>query len=132
MPASDTSEKGLESLIVTALIGPHGEAVPTGDSASMPGLSYSSTGYVLGHPQDYDRDHAVDRAKLLTFLHTTQPQMFAQLGLTHVGPSRLKFLDRLQGEIAKRGVVDVLRKGIKHGPRSGGCRPLLRHALTGQ
>jgi len=27
-----------------------------------------------------------------------------------------QFLSRLQGEIAKRGVVDVLRKGINHGP----------------
>ena len=39
-------------------------------------------------------------------------------GTRHDGPPRLKFLARLQGEIAKRGVVDVLRKGIKHGPAS--------------
>ena len=31
-------------------------------------------------------------------------------------PTRQKFLARLQGEIGKRGVIDVLRKGIKHGP----------------
>jgi len=33
-------------------------------------------------------------------------------------PSRTQFLARLQGEIAKRGVIDVLRKGIKHGASS--------------
>ncbi len=118
MQTTDTSEKGLESLIVAALTGPRSDVVPTGDDVRMPGLSYGGAGYVLGHPQDYDRDHAVDRAKLLTFLQTTQPHVFMQLGLANAGPSRLKFLARLQGEIAKRGVVDVLRKGIKHGPAS--------------
>ena len=32
------------------------------------------------------------------------------------GPTRRKFLARLQGEISKRGTIDVLRHGIKHGP----------------
>jgi len=30
--------------------------------------------------------------------------------------NRLKFLTRLSGEIGKRGVIDVLRKGLEHGP----------------
>ena len=30
--------------------------------------------------------------------------------------NRLKFLARLSGEIGKRGVIDVLRKGVEHGP----------------
>ena len=29
---------------------------------------------------------------------------------------RRKFLARLQGEVSKRGVIDVLRKGVKDGP----------------
>src|SRR5205814_10018754 len=33
------------------------------------------------------------------------------------GPTRRKFLARLQGEISKRGVIDVLRHGVKHGPQ---------------
>jgi hypothetical protein len=32
--------------------------------------------------------------------------------------ARQKFLARLQGEIARRGVIDMLRHGIKHGPLS--------------
>src|SRR6266478_854946 len=99
MQTTDTSEKGLESLIVAALTGPCSDVVPTGDDVRMPGLSYGGAGYVLGHSQDYDRDHAVDCAKLLTFLQTTQPHVFTQLGLANAGPSRLKFLARLQGEI---------------------------------
>ena len=31
------------------------------------------------------------------------------------GPERRKFLARLQGEISKRGTIDVLRHGIRHG-----------------
>lgn len=34
------------------------------------------------------------------------------------GPNRAKFLARLQGEVAKRGVIDVLRNGVRHGPVS--------------
>jgi type I restriction enzyme R subunit len=30
--------------------------------------------------------------------------------------NRLKFLARLSGEIGKRGVIDVIRKGLDHGP----------------
>ena len=31
------------------------------------------------------------------------------------GPTRRNFLARLQGEISKRGIIDVLRHGVKHG-----------------
>lgn len=96
MPATDTSEKGLEGLIVASLT--------------------SAAGYAQGDPADYDRDHAVDLAKFLAFLRATQPRAFDQLGLDEDGPRRQQFLAQLQGEIAKRGVVDVLRKGVKHGP----------------
>jgi type I restriction enzyme R subunit len=41
---TDTSEKGLESLIVESLV--------------------KDAGYRLGHSKDYDRDHAVDLAQL--------------------------------------------------------------------
>lgn len=93
---TDTSEKGLESLIVASLV--------------------QSAGYVQGDSKDYDREYAVDLPKLLQFLAATQPDAYAQLGIAESGPKRTQFLHRLQGEIAKRGVVDVLRCGIKHGP----------------
>jgi len=56
-------------------------------------------------------------AKLLAFLRSTQPEAVAQLGLEDEA-KRLKFLHRLQGEVAKRGVIDVLRSGVKDGPVS--------------
>jgi type I restriction enzyme, R subunit len=123
MATTDTSEKGLESLIVKALTGiqlgdPPGDEEPTGDVAAEPSAPYGGAGYVLSDTKDYDRDYAVDFAKLLAFLNATQPKVVDQLRLAEDGPPRLKFLARLQGEIAKRGVVDVLRKGIQHGPAS--------------
>ena len=93
---TDTTEKGLESLIVQSLV--------------------NEAGYIQGGPQDYDREHAVDLAKLLQFLAATQPDAYEALGIDEEGPKRTQFLHRLQGEIAKRGVVEVLRGGIKHGP----------------
>ena len=115
MATSDTSEKGLESLIVRDLTG-----FPPRDFTRSPESReespYGGAGYVAGNPLDYDRDYAVDFTKLLSFLQATQPQAVEQLGLADDGPPRLKFLARLQGKIAKRGIVDVLRKGIHHGP----------------
>jgi type I restriction enzyme R subunit len=54
--------------------------------------------------------------QLRAFLTATQEKLIAAVDLDHDSPTRQKFLARLQGEIGKRGVIDVLRNGIKHGP----------------
>jgi type I restriction enzyme R subunit len=114
MPTTDTSEKGLETLIVESMTGMPKSIPATGlADAGLGGLD-KDIGYILGNPSDYDREHAVDRFKLLSFLQETQPITFSQLGLGEAGSKRREFLVRLQGEIAKRGVIDVLRKGIQH------------------
>jgi type I restriction enzyme R subunit len=118
MPTTDTSEKGLEAIIVALLTGQTDDGAPAPRRARERAAPYGGAGYVEGDPRDYDRAHAVDLAKLLAFLRATQPKAIAQLGLAEDGPKRLQFLARLQGEIAKRGVVDVLRKGVRHGPAS--------------
>jgi type I restriction enzyme R subunit len=116
MPTADTSEAGLEALIVRHLVG-SAPGIPTpGGAAGEARPAYAGAGYVEGDPKDYDRDHAVDFSKLLDFLRATQPEVVEQFGLENDGPEKLKFLNRLQGEVAKRGIVDVLRKGIGHGP----------------
>jgi type I restriction enzyme R subunit len=58
----------------------------------------------------------VDLAQLAAFLRVTQPKAAEALALEEESPARHKFLARLQGEVSKRGVVDVLRRGVKHGP----------------
>lgn len=67
---TDTSEQGLESLIVAALVGPAPE--PSG-AAHDAARSYGA-GYVLGQSQDYDADHALDLAKLWAFLKNSDRQ----------------------------------------------------------
>jgi type I restriction enzyme, R subunit len=63
---TDNSEKGLETLIVAALTGREPEPEPTGEEIRLRPLPYGGADYVEGDPRDYDREHAVDLAKLLT------------------------------------------------------------------
>ena len=53
--------------------------------------------------------------QLSVFLGATQPGAAESLGLGEDGPARRKFLSRLRGEVSKRGTVDVLRHGVRHG-----------------
>jgi type I restriction enzyme R subunit len=91
---TDTSEKGLESLIVADM---------------------KAAGWLPGDTGNYEREYAVDLGQLRTFLHETQRRIADTLDLDRDSPTRRKFLTRLQGEIEKRGIIDVLRKGVKHG-----------------
>ncbi|MCP5515617.1 MAG: type I restriction endonuclease subunit R, partial [Spirochaetales bacterium] len=93
---SDMSEKGLETVIAESLV--------------------NDAGYIKGNPKDYDREHAIDLVQLIEFIRETQPGTFDYLSLGSDNPKRIKFLHRLQGEIAKRGVIDVLRLGVHDGP----------------
>ena len=115
MTTTDTSERGLERLICTALAG-HPCEPPAAGTAAEPPAGYGGVGWSGGNPHDYDREYCVDVVQLRAFLRATQPKAADSLGLSEDGPTRRKFLARLQGEIAKRGTIDVLRHGIKHGP----------------
>lgn len=115
MPPTDTSEAGLERLIVDHLTRALLPPTTVGNTQDEWDESRAG-GYVRGLPQDYDRLHALDTTKLLDFLRATQPTIVEQFALDIDGPPRAKFLDRLRGEIAKRGVIDVFRKGIDHYP----------------
>jgi len=82
-----------------------------------PAAAYGGTGWICGNPGDYDREYCVDLTQLGAFLRGTQPKVADSVSLDQDGPTRRKFLARLQGEISKRGVIDVLRHGVKHGPQ---------------
>ena len=110
---TDTTERGLESLICAALAGDPDDKTESGDAGDRP-ATYSA-GWLHGNSHDYDREFCVDLSHLSTFLNLTQPEVAESLDLAQENPTRRKFLARLQGEIAKRGAIDVLRRGIKHG-----------------
>ena len=113
---TDVSEKGLETLIVRHMTGTHGVAVTPVSLGEKP--EAAGTGYLAGSPKDYDRAQALDVPQLFAFLRVTQPVAFQKLAMTDDPKdiNRLKFLARLSSEIGKRGVVNVLRKGVEHGP----------------
>lgn len=96
MASTNTKESGLESLIVQWLV--------------------EQNGYEQGTNDDYSREYAVDETRLLRFLSETQQDEMAKLGVFSSNLKKAKFLDRLRGEIAKRGVIDVLRNGMKMYP----------------
>jgi len=114
---SDTSERGLERLICKSLTG---EACDPGsiraDVVREPSVPYGGSGWTGSRPENYSREYCIDLTQLRLFLQQTQPQVAEAVDIVNDGPTRRKFLGRLQGEISKRGVVDVLRSGIKDGP----------------
>ena len=117
--STDTTEKGLETLIVRHLSGVDGLAVPPNTLADV-SPPYGGIGYLAGSAQDFDRAHALDAHQLFAFLQATQPDAVKKLGVTNLNDpkdlNRIKFLTRLSSEIGKRGIVDVLRKGVDHYP----------------
>jgi type I restriction enzyme, R subunit len=90
---TNTKESGLESLIVDYLV--------------------KNNGYEQGQNSDYNKEYAIDENRLLKFLQDTQPDKLETLGVFKSEGSKTKFLNRLQGEITKNGIIDVLRKGVK-------------------
>ena len=111
---TDTSERGLERLICTALTGHPCDPLLPGEVRERP-ATYGA-GWIGGATEAYDREYCVDLVQLSAFLRETQPKAAEALDLGQDNPTRRKFLARLQGEITKRGTIDVLRHGIKHGP----------------
>ena len=122
---TDTTEKGLETLIIRHMTGADGlfldlptsvEDAPDEKAAGLAG----GNGWIAGHPNDYDRAHCLDVRQLFAFLHATQPDTLKKLGISNYRDgkdiARQKFLSRISAEIGKRGVIDVLRRGIDHGP----------------
>jgi len=119
MATTDTSEKGLESLIVRHMTGTDG-LEPAGSHVALAPAPLGGTGYLAGSPKDYDRAHALDVHQLFAFLRATQPEAFKRLAMQDAHDARdinrIRFLTRLSSEIGNRGVVDVLRKGVDHHP----------------
>ena len=93
MAFTNTKESGLEALIVKWLV--------------------EQNGYEEGSNTDYSKEYVVDETRLFRFLSDTQPKEMDKLGVFYSETKKRQFMNRLQGEIAKRGVIDVLRNGVK-------------------
>ena len=91
MPAKPT-EKGFETQIEEHLL---------------------SHGYVQGSPGDFNRDFALDVRLLFDFLEDTQTDKMNKLREIYKDQYRMKIVTRLHQELNHRGLIDVLRHGIK-------------------
>lgn len=96
MAFTDKTEKGFETLIVNWLV--------------------DQNGYEQGTNDDYNKEYTVDETRLFRFLNDTQPREMAKLSVNSSDQKKRQFLNRLSGEIAKRGIIDVLRNGVKAYP----------------
>jgi type I restriction enzyme R subunit len=70
---TDTSEKGLESLIVRAMTGRTDLLSPAHVATETSVPVSGGTGWLLGDASHYDREHCVDLVQLRGFLMATQP-----------------------------------------------------------
>lgn len=95
---TNVKESGLESLLVNWLV--------------------NHNGYEQGQNRDYNTEYALDTTRLFRFLKNTQPDAMKKLQLETNPQKTAQFLARVRDEITKRGIVDVLRKGIKAYPAS--------------
>lgn len=93
---SNTKESGIEALIVDYLV--------------------KVNGYEQGENKDYNKEYAIDETRLFRFLLNTQPEKLETLGVFKSEINKTKFLNRLQGEIKKKGIIDILRTGVKFYP----------------
>lgn len=87
---SKTNEASLEVLIEEHLKGPQ-------------------AGYTTAYPTDYDRELCLMPRAVWAFIERTQPDNYAIL--QRRGPA--KFIKRLAEQVKLRGVIDVLRQGVK-------------------
>jgi len=91
---TNTKEIGLESLIVNYLV--------------------NQNGYQLGTNADYNKEFAIDEKRLFEFLQATQADKLEILHILDSDLQKIKFLNKLKQELAARGIIDVLRKGMRY------------------
>ena len=84
---TDTSEKGLEALIVADMTG-RTDASPGGGFSEEPGPFVGLHNWLLGDPKAYDRAWTIDLAQLRAFVAVTQPPLVAALDLGNDSPAR--------------------------------------------
>ena len=90
MKTTDTSEKGFQKLIVKELI--------------------EKQGYIETKSNEFDKEFCINKADLLAFIKASQGVNYDVIQKKGIRP----FLSRLNNKIKKEGIIEVLRKGVKH------------------
>jgi len=90
MAFTDTSEKGFQNYIVKQLI--------------------EQNSFIETYSLDFDKEFCINPMQLWKFIQKTQPDTYEWIEKKGKRP----FLVRLDEKLRKLGVIEVLRKGIKH------------------
>ncbi|MEI6708096.1 MAG: type I restriction endonuclease [Methylococcales bacterium] len=90
MKFTDTSEKGFQQFITHYLV--------------------TEQHFIETAPADFDREFCIHTKQLLAFIAATQPDAYAMIQKK----GERGFLVRLDEKIKTSGVIEVLRKGVKH------------------
>lgn len=93
MAALDRSEKRFESDIEEYLL--------------------TECGYIKGNQATYDKDKAVDLLLMRTFIANTQPKAWERFCKIYGEDTDKQLYKRFNEEVEARGLIDVLRKGVK-------------------
>jgi type I restriction enzyme R subunit len=118
----DISERSFEEAIACGLLQYGPDACP-GDAGGVyeTALVYGENvpgRYRRRAPEDYDRALCLIPRDVVDFILATQPKEWQRLKEHHGAEVKDRFLKRLSQEIDRRGVLDVLRNGIK----DSGCK----------
>ena len=91
---TDTSEKNLETILVSYLSDVHG--------------------YEEGVSENYNKDYALDTERVKRFILSTQKKKAENTACFASEMSERKFFTELNKQLATRGITDVLRKGFRY------------------
>lgn len=71
-------------------------------------------GYIKGNPQDFDRECALNKKDLFTFIENTQKDEWDKFKNAFPDDYESRFIKRFNDEVVTRGIIDVIRNGIKY------------------
>ena len=91
---TDTSEKNLETILVSYLRDVHG--------------------YEEGVSENYNKDYALDTERVKRFILSTQKKKTENTACFASEMSERRFFTELNKQLATRGITDVLRKGFRY------------------
>ncbi|MCI0444402.1 DEAD/DEAH box helicase family protein, partial [bacterium] len=113
----DISERSLEEAIEAALLWNGPDAINEPEFAiheSFDSYEYALPGgYRRRSYTEYDRNLCLIPRDVIDFILATQPKEWEKLKQHHGIEIKERFISRLSQEIARRGALDVFRKGIK-------------------
>jgi type I restriction enzyme R subunit len=90
MVNTNTKESGFQELIIKELV--------------------EKQEYIETLSNDFDREYCLNKTVLFDFIKTSQPENYDFL----MRKGEKAFLNRLDDKIHKEGIIEVLRKGVKH------------------